>query len=225
MFVALARMPRGETRAAAVLEFDAGVPVAWVPSLATEEEQFAEPESLVEAGAPPPPSFDPPPLPSREAGELEPDPSFTELPAIDDERPAPTSPQPPLWTEPRVSDVRLPRRSAPSPSDSGGPAADSPSGRVVAAVARSHGNAAPDYPREARRQGIEGVVLLRVAIAADGSCSGVSIEKSSGSAALDAAALAAVKRWKFEPALQEGVAVASELLVPIRFVLKAGGAG
>jgi protein TonB len=250
-FAALARLPRGETRPAAVLEFDAGVPIAWVSAVEVEDEPFVEPAPLVEPG-PPPPRFDPPPVPDaelplsdlqftppdRDDGELEPDPSFTDLPVLDDAPAVPRPPEPSLRTEARLAACRLPPRPAPAPidpppapigesapADSAGPATEAPSGRVVAAVARSHGNAPPDYPREARRQGVEGVVLLRVAIAADGACSGVSIEKSSGHAALDDAAVAAVRNWRFSPALEDGVAVASELLVPIRFVLKAGGAG
>jgi periplasmic protein TonB len=263
LFAALARMPRGETREAAALGFETEIAVAWVPAgddaeldKKSEEEAFQEPAPLIEAMFTPPP-----PLPeidpqlveedeepaSLETGELEPevDPSFSDLPVLEDPpaEVAPTpSPPPSPWPSPlrdaKLADFKLPPRpvpaskasppapiGAPAPVESSGPPAAPQRGTVVAAVARSHGNAAPDYPSSARRNGIEGVVLLRVQIAADGTCSGVTVETSSGHESLDAAAVAAVRKWRFEPALQEGVAVASELLVPIRFVLKAGGAG
>jgi protein TonB len=242
LFAMLARMPRGETREAAALGFDSEIEVAWVPSLESvgEEEAFAEPAPLVEA------MLTPPPLPTPEIDRLlvekdeepsnlaadEPesviDPTFSDLPMLEDP-PAeaasslspPPSPWPSLWPSlwmnAKLADFKLPPRPAP----------DAPQhGHVIAAVARSHGNAAPDYPLAARRKGIEGVVLLRVRIAADGTCSGVTVETSSGHEALDDAAVAAVRKWTFEPALEDGTAVASELLVPIRFVLKGGrGAG
>ena len=78
---------------------------------------------------------------------------------------------------------------------------------------------APEYPARERRLGVEGLVEIRVAVAADGSVGSADVARSSGSAALDRAALAAVLGWRFEPALLDGVAVADAVLVPVRFVL------
>jgi len=50
-------------------------------------------------------------------------------------------------------------------------------------------------------------VTLRVHVARDGAASRVAVEKSSGSPHLDAAALEAVKAWRFAPARQGGNAV------------------
>jgi len=81
-------------------------------------------------------------------------------------------------------------------------------------------NPAPRYPDAARRSGEQGMVTLRVQVARDGAASRVAVEKSSGSPHLDAAALEAVKAWRFAPARQGGNAVESWMLVPIVFRLE-----
>ncbi|WP_299202236.1 energy transducer TonB [uncultured Amphritea sp.] len=78
----------------------------------------------------------------------------------------------------------------------------------------------PQYPRLARKLGIEGQVILRVEIGRDGSVEGLRLEQSSGSDLLDQAARSAVQRWQFVPATQNGLAVASYVRVPIDFVLE-----
>jgi protein TonB len=79
---------------------------------------------------------------------------------------------------------------------------------------------APRYPDAARSTGDQGTVTLRVRVARDGTASGVSVEKSSGSPHLDAAALEAVRAWRFVPARRGGDAVESWMLVPILFRLE-----
>jgi len=81
-------------------------------------------------------------------------------------------------------------------------------------------NPAPRYPLASRRAGEQGTVTLRVRVALDGSASRVAVEKSSGSPHLDAAALEAVKAWRFTPARQGADAVESWMLVPIVFRLE-----
>jgi len=78
---------------------------------------------------------------------------------------------------------------------------------------------APRYPEAARRSGEQGTVTLRVRVARDGAASQVTVEKSSGSPHLDAAALEAVKAWRFTPARRGADAVDSWMLVPIVFRL------
>jgi protein TonB len=74
----------------------------------------------------------------------------------------------------------------------------------------------------ARRRGEQGTVMLRVFVTTDGLPSRVNIETTSGSSALDAAALDAVKTWRFVPARQGGQAVEAWVLVPIVFRLDGG---
>jgi protein TonB len=83
-------------------------------------------------------------------------------------------------------------------------------------------NPPPSYPRAARRGGEEGTVLLRVLVSVEGGPSRVELERSSGSTVLDAAALEAVKNWRFAPATRAGERVAAWVIVPIVFRLAPG---
>jgi protein TonB len=96
-------------------------------------------------------------------------------------------------------------------------AVDAPSASSKAIVARYRSNPAPDYPPACRRRHEEGVVLVSVQVEADGRPSSISLKQSSGHRLLDEAALDAVRRWTFEPALADGVPVSSVALVPVRF--------
>lgn len=81
------------------------------------------------------------------------------------------------------------------------------------------GNAAPPYPLVARRAQREGRALVRVLVARDGSGSDVRLAESSGTAALDMAALEAVRTWRFSPARRAGEAAEDVILVPVTFRL------
>lgn len=78
----------------------------------------------------------------------------------------------------------------------------------------------PDYPRDAFRAGEEGRVLLRVQVDAGGNPVDVQVADSSGSRELDRAAVEAMRQWRFEPALDDGDAVASTVEIPIDFTLE-----
>lgn len=78
----------------------------------------------------------------------------------------------------------------------------------------------PPYPALSRRLGEEGVVRLSIAIAADGSVAGAKVEKSSGFARLDEAAIAWVTgNWRYKPALADGKPVASSMAAAVTFEL------
>ena len=62
-------------------------------------------------------------------------------------------------------------------------------------------------------------MLLSVRVDAAGRPETVEIQVSSGFAALDDAAVAAVKRWEFEPGRLGGEPVPSRVEVPIQFQL------
>jgi len=81
-------------------------------------------------------------------------------------------------------------------------------------------NPPPAYPLSARRRGIEGRVLVRAEIQADGSCSRVALKKTSGSDLLDQAALEAVRKWHFVPAKKGSQAITAWVEVPITFKLE-----
>jgi protein TonB len=81
-------------------------------------------------------------------------------------------------------------------------------------------NPPPVYPRAARLAGQEGRVVVRVQVAADGSASSVHVVTSSGTEALDAAAVRAVRGWQFRPATRHGQPVADAVEVPVVFRLR-----
>jgi protein TonB len=79
-------------------------------------------------------------------------------------------------------------------------------------------NPEPPYPETARDAQIEGTVELRVSVSETGNVTAVRLAKSSGDPSLDQSALHTVRTlWKFHPAINAGIPVSSEVLVPITF--------
>ena len=54
-------------------------------------------------------------------------------------------------------------------------------------------------------------------VSAEGRVEKIALWESCGHALLDRAAIRAVKLWRFDPARRAGVAIAKEILIPIRF--------
>ena len=75
----------------------------------------------------------------------------------------------------------------------------------------------PRYPDEARAEHIQGTVLLRTEIGADGNVESVAL--ISGHSLLAPAAIEAVRQWKYKPYLLDGQPVALETQVQINFTL------
>jgi len=94
----------------------------------------------------------------------------------------------------------------------------SASGPIVrAARPRGGYQVRPVYPEAARRAGVQGTTLLRIFIEKDGRVTNVNVERSAGHQALDEAAAEAVRRWRFEPALNATGPVSVSALVPVEF--------
>jgi protein TonB len=196
-----------------------------------EPRKTPPPPSVVEPPAPPPA----PPPPSREVAAPEP-------PA----QSAPSPPQPAVAMEsPRASEpdraaappavatgAREPIDSAPprrAPQERGGDGSSKPTvasrtpdaapGGPIVRAARPRGGyqVRPVYPEVARRAGIQGTTLLRIHIEADGHVSDVSVQRSAGHQSLDEAAADAVRRWRFEPALNSAGPVSMWAVVPVEF--------
>ena len=106
-------------------------------------------------------------------------------------RPEPATPAPPAPTRPAIPD------------------------RDAEPIARLQ----PAYPPEAFRAGEEGTVQVQADIDANGMPSRVEVANRSGSRQLDQAAVAAVSKWRFKPAVKDGKPVASTVQVPIEFKL------
>ena len=155
--------------------------------------------------APPEPVVQPAPAPEPVALK-EPEPVLTILtePAV---APAPVRAQP--AAKPAVSKVQ---RAAAAPAKAA-PA-------LVEARPSARGNRPPYYPEMARRNGWQGLCMVRVAVTAEGRAASVSLARSSGHGILDQAALAAVRKWKFSPRMVRGNAVACTVEVPVNFSLR-----
>lgn len=80
----------------------------------------------------------------------------------------------------------------------------------------------PAYPMASRRKREQGTVVLRLVISEDGRVADVAVHRSSGYPALDQAAVAAVRKWRWSPTMRDGRAVPITGLVQIPFVLKEG---
>tara|TARA_R100000005_G_scaffold38740_2_gene18117 strand:- start:2703 stop:3545 length:843 start_codon:yes stop_codon:yes gene_type:complete len=79
---------------------------------------------------------------------------------------------------------------------------------------------APVYPRRSLEMGQQGMVTLHAEVLPNGNPRELKIAQSSGYRLLDMAALAAVKKWKFEPRNVDGNAVVSWVRVPVNFVIQ-----
>lgn len=75
----------------------------------------------------------------------------------------------------------------------------------------------PVYPRSLERKGVGGTVTVLISINTKGRSTSTKVQRSSGNAQLDRAAIAAVKRWRFKPALKNGLPVTSNTAVKIVF--------
>ncbi|MCK5943173.1 MAG: energy transducer TonB [Planctomycetes bacterium] len=99
------------------------------------------------------------------------------------------------------------------------PVEEQPSEPAYTSATRADRGGPPAYPEKERRLAREGKVVLRVAVAADGSVSDVRLQTPSRYAGFNRAALKAARGWRFDPATRDGVPVASETDVEVVFVL------
>ena len=75
----------------------------------------------------------------------------------------------------------------------------------------------PVYPREALRRGVGGTVRVKATVAPDGSVERMEVAETSGNRFLDRAAMEAVRRWRFTPAMRNGQPMSAAVVIPIDF--------
>lgn len=182
-----------------------------------------------------PPPAPPPPQPTPEPAKPRPQPA----PKKPAPAPKPVTEAPTAITRDEAP-APAPVTRAPAPASP--PPAASPAPRTAAAAttpnaATSHtasqatvtaarfdaaylNNPPPAYPALSRRMREQGRVLLRVFVTADGRPGRIELNESSGSSRLDAAAEAAVARWRFVPARHGDRDVDAWVIVPIVFKLE-----
>ncbi|SDT85936.1 protein TonB [Verrucomicrobium sp. GAS474] len=129
-------------------------------------------------------------------------------------QPAATLPPPPDAPSPRpASRQAVPEEKRPTPPSS------PQNGAITPSRPDALHNAPPPYPEAARARGIEGTAMVLVRVGRDGAAREVTLASSSGSALLDAAAVEAVRLWRFRPASLGGLAVESLVEIPVCFRL------
>jgi len=84
-------------------------------------------------------------------------------------------------------------------------------------VVRPVYNPSPEYPEQALQRGQEGLVKIRVTVAADGTVRSARLHASSSHATLDTAALQVVRQWRFMVTAKKPMKGAVDVIVPIRF--------
>lgn len=157
---------------------------------------------------PPPPPPEPPPPPP-------PEPTPTPKP-----KPLPKAP-------PSERAVKAPEPSPPPPVEE--PAAPPPPAEpqpapviLPNAEASELNNPAPAYPRQSQRLKEKGTVTLEILVKADGTVGDIQVKKSTGFKRLDDAAVKAIRRWRFIPASQGGVAIDYRYEIDFEFGLRPG---
>jgi protein TonB len=178
------------------------------PGSRIEVTLMLEPEEIASAAEPiaamPPPE----PAPTEPAADMQVA-AAAEEPIADVAQPAPPTPA----VQPRQQTAAKPAVAA------------TPSARIAGAGERTMAkpdylrNPPPQYPAESRKLREQGVVLVRVSVTPSGRAADVQLQRSSGYARLDEAALKAVRRWEFKPARVGLTAVACAVEVPVRFGL------
>lgn len=75
---------------------------------------------------------------------------------------------------------------------------------------------APEFPYEMRREGVGGVVTILCVVDETGAVQQPEVQKATNDAFVKPA-IDALKKWKFKPAIKDGVAVAQKVTIPIQF--------
>jgi len=127
----------------------------------------------------------------------------------------PDDPKLPTPEENRNAAEMTPPPAPPTP-----PVAPAPKQARIDAPPHPKSSIKPEYPAASRERGEQGKVLLEIAVTAEGAVSEAKVVSSSGFAALDDAAVKAVRRAKFVPAKSEGRAVPGRVRLTLAFRLK-----
>jgi len=136
---------------------------------------------------------------------------------------------PPVETPPPPDQADVDAPSEETPADAPGvpggvpaPAPDAPFElREVARPPSVIARVTPAYPREARRDRVEGTVVLRVIVGIDGAVERSHTRLIRSVPALDAAAITAIESWRFSPAIgHSGRPVRVIIEVPFQFYLR-----
>lgn len=175
----------------------------------------ASPTPPAPVAPPSPPKPQPPAAPDLASSTLASREQVTVPPASHDPTttrpPSPTPPAPAAAAQPSQPQVNLDQ------ADGLGYGMQDDPRIIPASPDDSHANRMPPYPSAAGRRGEEGSVQMLIRIAADGSVTSVEVATSSGYQTLDRTARDAVAHWHFRPAVQDGVAVPTQMMQVFNF--------
>ena len=170
--------------------------------------------------APPPEAVDPPGFDvvmgeaAAEKGE-----AATESPAVENPPPAPEPTTEPVPDPPADPVPPAPPAVRLGTIDPGFTSIDDPN-KIATPATLQNGNQPPVYPREAERRRLQGTVVLRVQIGADGRATQVDVIESSGHKLLDDAAQARLMIWAYRPGKRhDGTAAPDIIEIGINFQL------
>ncbi len=138
-------------------------------------------------------------------------------PDVSTSRPLPIEAAPVPASGRRESGVPVPQ---PESIPTAAPASAAPPAALL--PARAISSSPPEYPEAARLAAEEGTVVVEAEVDAAGVVRSTTVVRGM-SPALDRAAADALGRWRFEPATQGGVAVASTHRVGFKFALQPAG--
>jgi protein TonB len=194
----------------------------------------APPPPPVAAAPPVPEAPKTPPVPAQDAA-AQPQPPQPQLPATPESSdPPPIPPTHPAATaSAQVAAAQPPPAPPPPPkappkaplefnlggTDSESSAMVSGHDVIPASIDDKARNRPPIYPPEAARRGQQGEVVLIIHVGANGLPLGTDVLETSGAASLDESAQDAVMRWRFIPAMKDGVPVPLDMQMRFDFTL------
>ncbi|UAX00109.1 energy transducer TonB [Halopseudomonas nanhaiensis] len=176
-----------------------------------------------DAPEPPPPEVTPPAPAQPEAAldlaipDVPTDISISTAPSLDNLVAAPSEPQPPAEPAPS-SAAPAPAEApaeAPAPADMGEPGVEEDVTPLV--------DIPPNYPQRASAAGIEGKVILRFTITAEGRVDNLQVTEAEPPGVFDREARRAAARWRFTPRRENGQAVPREATKTLYFRLQGRG--
>jgi protein TonB len=167
--------------------------------------------------------------PEQTAPPAAPQPVPTEIPPVvtpkietpvTEPQPVVTSSELSLAAVENQTDSPSPNHSASTGSPAAAPAAGGGSRSGIAAPGILS-KVDPAYPPSARKAGLEGTVILKIQIHANGRPGEITVARSTGHAVLDEAAIKAVGKWQFIPAKDRtsGRTVSCTTTLPVTFRL------
>jgi protein TonB len=192
------------TRFMLIAGLHVAVGVVFVHSLNTRKISLSLPEQvlvMIEPDRPTPP----PPEPPKPMQQLAP----PDIVVPKTEVPVAPPPEPTVTATPETDTTPQPSTPAATAPEAPATNANANTGQMHSAVfADANSCALPNYPASAARDGETGTTTLALLVGTDGRVNSARIQQSSGSRALDRAALNALSLCKFKPATSNGVAEA-----------------